>query len=142
MFFSRTITALRSNDRSDAIDRLLHKSDYSLLLLANVLLNLVESIETELDFNYLRKLIDNHSSDPIVFDLLRIYCQQNSNQQIKILELLKNKDNQEDLPIQQTNKLLLILKLFPDSISIGETIYKSLIKRALLFFQSSKENNP
>jgi hypothetical protein len=141
-FFCRTITALRSNDRPDAINRLLHKSDHSLLLVANVLLNLEESIESEIFLEYLRKLIDNHSSESIVFDLLNIYCQKYPDEQEKILELLQTKDKQQDLPIQQTNQLLLILKLFPDSILIAEKIYKSLIKRIILFFKSSKKNNP
>jgi hypothetical protein len=77
-----------------------------------------------------------------VFDLLNIYCQKYPDEQEKILELLQTKDKQQDLPIQQTNQLLLILKLFPDSIPIAEKIYKSLIKRIILFFKSSKKNNP
>jgi hypothetical protein len=76
-----------------------------------------------------------------VFDLLRIYHQQNPNQHEKILALLQNEDHQQHLPIQQTNQLLLLLKLFPDSMPMAETTYKSIIKKAILFFESSNENN-
>ncbi|CAF4048709.1 unnamed protein product, partial [Rotaria sp. Silwood1] len=140
----QTITALRSNDRINAINRLLNKSDHSLLLLAYVfldLLNLDETIENEIFFDYLLKLIDHYSSESVVFDLLNIYYQKNINQHEKILELLQNDDNQENLPIKQTNELLLILKLFPESISIAETIYKTLIKKSTLFFDSSSNEN-
>ncbi|CAF3417994.1 unnamed protein product [Rotaria sp. Silwood2] len=140
----QTINVLRSNDRINAINRLINKSDHSSLLLAYVfhdLLNLDEPIDNEIFLDYLQKLINNYSSESIVFDLLNIYCQKNINQHEKILELLQNDDNQEKLPIKQTNQLLLILKLFPDSISIAETIYKTLVKKAILFFQSSSNEN-
>ncbi|CAF3960709.1 unnamed protein product, partial [Rotaria sordida] len=140
----RTITALRSDDRIYAIKRLINKSDHSILLLAYVfhdLLNLDESIENEIFIDYLQKLIDNYSSESITFDLLHMYCQKNLNQHEKILKLLQNDDNQQGLPIKQTNQLLLILKLFPESILIAETIYKTLVKKAVLFFESSNENN-
>ncbi|CAF4250813.1 unnamed protein product, partial [Rotaria sordida] len=141
---NRTITALRSDDRIYAIKRLINKSDHSILLLAYVfhdLLNLDESIENEIFIDYLQKLIDNYSSESITFDLLHIYCQKNLNQHEKILKLLQNDDNQQGLPIKQTNQLLLILKLFPESILIAETTYKTLVKKAVLFFESSNENN-
>ncbi|CAF1172950.1 unnamed protein product [Rotaria sordida] len=140
----RTITALRSDDRIYAIKRLINKSDHSILLLAYVfhdLLNLDESIENEIFIDYLQKLIDNYSSESITFDLLHIYCQKNLNQHEKILKLLQNDDNQQGLPIKQTNQLLLILKLFPESILIAETTYRTLVKKAVLFFESSNENN-
>ena len=76
-----------------------------------------------------------------MFDLLRIYHQQNPHQQEKIFELLQDDDQQEHLPIKQTNQLLLMLKLFPDARTIAETIYKSLMKKAIQFFASSNENN-
>jgi hypothetical protein len=116
-----------------------HKSHHSLLLHAyifNDLLNLEQTIESEEFLNYLQQLLDHHSSESIVFDLLRIY-----NQPEKILELLQKEIDQENLPIQQTNQLLLILKLFPDSMNIAETIYKSLIKKSIKVFQSANENN-
>ncbi|CAF4707565.1 unnamed protein product, partial [Rotaria sp. Silwood2] len=125
-------------------NRRINKSGHSSLLLAFVfhdLLNLDEPIDNEIFLDYLQKLINNYSSESIVFDLLNIYCQKNINQHEKILELLQNDDNQEKLPIKQTNQLLLILKLFPDSISIAETIYKTLVKKAILFFQSSSNEN-
>ncbi len=136
---SRTITALRSADRTDAINRLVHKSHHSLLLHAYIfydLLNLEQTIESEEFMVYLQQLLDHYSSESIVFDLFRIY-----NQPDKILSLLQNEPDQENLPIQQTNQLLLILKLFPDSITIAETIYESLIKKSIKFFESSNENN-
>ncbi|CAM4797005.1 unnamed protein product [Rotaria magnacalcarata] len=140
----QTITALRSNDRINAINRLINKSDRSLLLLAYVfrdLLNLDESIENESFCDYLAKLIDSYSSEVVVFDLLQVYCQKNVNQHEKVLELLQNKDNQHSLPVKQTNQLLLILKLFPKSTTIVEKIYRNLVKKALVFFESSDENN-
>ncbi|CAF3991334.1 unnamed protein product [Rotaria magnacalcarata] len=140
----QTITALRSNDRINAINRLINKSDRSLLLLAYVfrdLLNLDESIENESFCDYLAKLIDSYSSEVVVFDLLQVYCQKNVNQHEKVLELLQNKDNQHSLPVKQTNQLLLILKLFPESTTIVEKIYRNLVKKALVFFESSDENN-
>jgi len=143
-FIVQTITALRSNDRNDAINRLIHKSHHSLLLHAYIfydLLKLEETIESEEFIPYLQNLLDNYSSESIVFDLLYIYHQQNPNQQEKILELLQNEDHQQNLPIKQTNQLLLILKLFPDSMPIAEKIYKSLIKKAITFFESTNENN-
>ncbi|CAF1511498.1 unnamed protein product, partial [Adineta steineri] len=140
----RTITAFRSNDRHDVINRLLNKSHHSLLFLAYVfhdLLNTEETIDNELFLDYLHKLIENHSSESIVFDLLQIYCKQNLDQHEKVLKLLENENKQENLPIQQTNQLLHILKLFPDSILTAEIIYKAIIKKAILFFESSNENN-
>ncbi|CAF3637003.1 unnamed protein product [Rotaria socialis] len=140
----QTITALRSNDRINAIIRLINKSDRSLLLLAYVfrgLLNLDEPIENESFCDYLAKLIDNYSSESVVFDLLQVYCQKNANQHEQVLELLQSKDNQHSLPVKQTNQLLLILKLFPESTTIVEKIYKDLVKKALVFFESSDENN-
>ncbi|CAF1662528.1 unnamed protein product [Rotaria magnacalcarata] len=140
----QTITALRSNDRINAINRLINKSDRSLLLLAYVfrdLLNLDESIEDESFCDYLAKRIDSYSSEVVVFDLLQVYCQKSVNQHEKVLELLQNKDNQYSLPVKQTNKLLLILKLFPESSTIVEKAYKNLVKKALVFFESSDENN-
>ncbi|CAF3804636.1 unnamed protein product, partial [Adineta steineri] len=131
-------------DRHDVINRLLNKSHHSLLFLAYVfhdLLNAEETIDNELFLDYIHKLIENHSSESIVFDLLQIYCKQNLDQHEKILKLLENGNKQENLPIQQTNQLLLILKLFPDSISTTEIIYKAIIKKAILFFESSNENN-
>lgn len=105
------------------------------------LLNLNESIENELFFDYLQKLIENYSSESIVFDLIKIFHEKNNDQDEKILELLQNKDNQENLPIKQTNQLLIILKLFPDSKSIIEKIYKSIVKKSLLFFESLEAIN-
>ncbi|CAM4835731.1 unnamed protein product [Rotaria magnacalcarata] len=140
----QTIAALRSNDRINAINRLINKSDRSLLLLAYVfrdLLNLDESIEDESFCDYLAKRIDSYSSEVVVFDLLQVYCQKSVNQHEKVLELLQNKDNQYSLPVKQTNKLLLILKLFPESSTIVEKAYKNLVKKALVFFESSDENN-
>jgi hypothetical protein len=136
----QTIIALRLSDRSDAINRLVHKSHHSLILHAYIfydLLNLEQTIESEEFLNYLQQLLEHHSSESIVFDLLRVY-----NQSEKILELLQKKIEEENLPIQQTNQLLLILKLFPDSMNIAETIYKFLIEKSIKFFQSKKENNP
>ncbi len=140
----RTITALRSNDRNDAINRLLNKSNHSLLLLAYIfydLLTLEETVENKVFLDYLQKLIDSYSSESIVFDLLRIYCQQYPDEHEKISKLLQIENNQENLPIKQTNQLLLILKLFPDSMTIAETIFKSLIKKSIPFFESSSEKN-
>ncbi|UJR08114.1 hypothetical protein I4U23_012391 [Adineta vaga] len=138
----RTITALRSNDHPDAINRLINKSNHSLLLLAYVfhdLLNLEERIENELFIDYLQKLIDNYSSESIVFDLLRIFCQQNPNEHEKIMKLLENNNSVEQLPIKQTNQLLLMLKLFPDSLPAAEIIYKSIAKTTVSFFETTKD---
>jgi hypothetical protein len=123
---------------------LINKSDRSLLLLAYVfrdLLNLDEPIENELFCDYLAKLIDSYSSESVAFDLFQVYCQKNADQHEKVLELLQSKDNQHTLPMKQTNQLLLIFKLFPESTSIVEKIYKNLVKKALVFFESFNENN-
>ena len=132
------------HDRIYAIRRLINKSNYSHLLLAYVFYDLLNSeykFECEMFPDYLRQLIDHHSSELIVFDLLQIYCQKNENQQQQILKLLQQIDTQESLPMKQTNQLLLILKLFPNSVSITETIYKTLVNKTIIFFQTSNENN-
>ena len=80
--YSRTITALRVDDRINVIHRLINKTDYSRLLLAYVfydLLNFEHKFECEMFLDYFRQLIDKHSSESIVFDLLKIYCQKNEN---------------------------------------------------------------
>jgi hypothetical protein len=123
---------------------LINKSDRSLLLLAYVfrdLLNLDEPIENESFSDYLAKLIDSYSSESVVFDLLQVYCQKSADQHEKVLELLQSKDNQHSLPMKQTNKLLLIFKLFRESTSIVEKIYKNLVEKALVFVESSNEKN-
>ncbi|CAF0988647.1 unnamed protein product [Adineta ricciae] len=138
----RTIIALRSNDRSDAINRLLGKSTRSILLLAYVLhdlLNLEEKVEHEVFISYLRKLTENCSSESIVFDLLRVYSQQNPNETERIMELLRSETREDGLPIKQTNQLVLMLKLFPDSLSTAETIYKSLTAKAVSFFEATTD---
>ena len=102
-----------------------------------VLLNQDEHFDDEIFLEYLRRLIDQHSSESIVFDLIPVYCQKNDKQQEKVLELLLNADNQQTSPNKQTKQLLLILKLFPQSISIVETHYKTLIARMIQVIQSS-----
>ena len=124
----QAIIALRSADRSEAIQRLVHKSSHSLLLHAYIfydLLNRQQSIDNEEFLPYLQRLVQEHPSESIVFDLLRTY-----NQPEQIFQLLQD---QSDHPIQQTNRLLLMLKLFPDRISPAEKIYQSLIEKSREF---------
>ena len=142
---SRTIGALRSTDRADAIQRLIPKSDHGLLTfahLANDLLVGKESIDTELFSEYLHRLISKHSSESIVLQLLRQFCEQNPDEKDRILQLLQIAgQTQDDLPRAETNQLLLLLQLFPESVAIVEPIYESLVQRTTAYFQTSQDNH-
>ena len=70
----QAIIALRSADRSEAIQRLVHKSSHSLLLHAYIfydLLNRQQSIDSEEFLPYLQRLVQEPPSESFVFDLLR-----------------------------------------------------------------------
>ena len=114
--------ALRSADRPDAINRLIHKASHSLLLHAYIfhdLLKLQQTIESEEFLPYLQQLLQHHSSESIVFELFQVYTKPE-----EIFQLLQQESD------QQTNQLLLMLKLFPDSIPTAEKIYESLLKKS------------
>ena len=131
-FLLRTVTALHSVDRPEAIQRLVKKSSRSLLLCAFVFYGYLlggETIELDEPFlAFLEKLIEKHSSEPIVLDLLRLLTDRHPEVKERILLFLQQ-HQEEDFLRSTTWRLFLLLKLFPESSDLAEGIAQSVLER-------------
>ena len=94
-----------------------------------------KSIEDQEKFLlYLKYLIENYSEQSIVGDLIRLFYQKYPKTKDEIVEYLTNSNFDEEIPTNATNRLFLLLDIFPDSTEKTREIYQVLIGKIQINF--------
>lgn len=132
-FFFRTLKVLRTNERQDAVRRLIEKSKRSTLRVASIFHRFfVETNKpTEQNENFLEfftLLLENFADRQIVFDLVDIFQRQNENVRPKIAEILRKSAEGKTSSREKTERIVFLVKLFPEENDFTLRIYRSVLE--------------